>query len=187
MYGIFSGCYSDWHVHGYFKDIELANKFCALKNKCCNSDHFYIREIEDLEGIIDLSKICIKYEFIISIKNKGNGWEVIDNRGHDYYEPYESKHYRSNAIVDYCDNFILFKINIDKFDFDVAMRIALDYLYRLLAMDDNGKIKQENVELMDKQFKAAEEERIRLENEEKEKKKELTELKRLLEKYPDEI
>ena len=63
VYGVFSGCYSDWSVHGYFNSKEDADKYCCVCNKNGEYDNYYVKPLENLENEIDLSSISLKYCF----------------------------------------------------------------------------------------------------------------------------
>ena len=32
VYGVFSGCYSDWYIVGYFNNRDDAEKYCCMRN-----------------------------------------------------------------------------------------------------------------------------------------------------------
>jgi hypothetical protein len=50
VYGIFSGAYSDWNVHGFLEDKDKAQKYCAIQNQGLDSyDSYYIIEIERMD------------------------------------------------------------------------------------------------------------------------------------------
>ena len=74
-------------------------------------------------------------------------------------------------------------MNIDKDNRKLSEKIAQDYLYQLLAYDNNKKINQKYVELMNKQFLEPYKIREELKKQEELRKKELSELERLKAKY----
>lgn len=60
VYGIFSGCYSDWSVHGYFKDRDSAEKYCAKLNQKENEwDEYYVKNLPEIDE--DVKDVKLKY------------------------------------------------------------------------------------------------------------------------------
>ena len=49
VYAIFSGAYSDWHVHGYFTNPDDAYAFCEFHNNNKDEyDEYYVVPIEEM-------------------------------------------------------------------------------------------------------------------------------------------
>ena len=182
IYGIFSGCYSDWSVHGYFDNKEESEKYCCVCNGNGKYDTYYVKPLENLKGEKDLSSISLKYEYCIAFE------KIKDIKGVPQYFSREIDHQcyiedelRYNKI----EHFYFeekFYINIDHDDYNLAQKIAQDYFAQLRSYGD-GEILQENIDLMNDAFKAPYLEKKRLEEVAKLKEKELAELARLKEKY----
>lgn len=60
IYGIFSGCYSDWDVHGFLEDKEEAMKYCAIQNERRSEyDSYYVVKIDKLN--VKMADVKLKY------------------------------------------------------------------------------------------------------------------------------
>ena len=67
VYGIFSGEYSDWAVHGFLTNKEEAMKYCAFKNSqnyeepndVYNYGNYYTKELSKI--YTDVQKIELRY------------------------------------------------------------------------------------------------------------------------------
>ena len=46
VYGVFSGCYSDWYIVGYFNNREDADKYCCI----CGNGDYYVEPLKDLNN-----------------------------------------------------------------------------------------------------------------------------------------
>ena len=80
IYGIFSGAYSDWQIHGYMIDKDEAEKYCALKNKDSDDwDNHYIVNIDNIHA--DVKDVKLKYyhevvfDFNDGMRNEPNRYE----------------------------------------------------------------------------------------------------------------
>lgn len=63
VYGVFSGCYSDWEVHGYFEKKTDAEAYCKMKNKNIEyeSQDYYVKPMLNLaDGDPDVYRL---YEY----------------------------------------------------------------------------------------------------------------------------
>lgn len=65
IYIIFSGCYSDWQVHGYMTDKTEAEKYCALKNSKGGNwgNDYYIIELNHIYA--DVKDVRLKHYHIV--------------------------------------------------------------------------------------------------------------------------
>lgn len=78
VYGVFSGYFSNWNIHGYFNTLEEAEKYCALRNKNLEYyyDNYYVVKIPKIEA--DVSNIKLKYyheiifDFDTGMRNEPN-------------------------------------------------------------------------------------------------------------------
>ena len=104
VYGVFSGQYSDWHVHGYFEDKVAAQKYCAKKNlhkenydddeeESWYSHHtYYVKDIPNLiNNNYDTSDVKLRYYHTVMF-DIGKGMRK-DPDGYSFYtgtqkEPY---------------------------------------------------------------------------------------------------
>lgn len=138
IYGIFSGAYSDWSIHGYFSSAEDAFKYCAEQNeklKCESYDSFYPLEIPCLDGTpICPPKFKYKYRFVFRRDKKEKCWLADDfeynNIGiSEKEEPSPSIQDKQNGVYPWISVTVYLKsINIER-----AKKIAQDYLYMYLA------------------------------------------------------
>lgn len=176
VYGVFSGCYSDWEVVGYFNNRLDADKYCAayVDGDC------YVKEIKNLQNDKDLSKITLKYNHEIVFDSKGDKWVMRDEPNR--YTCYISDELRPNNIRN-CRFWVAFCVNIESDNRKLAEKIAQDYLYQLLAYGDGRKVDDKHVKLMNDQFIAPYQLKEKQMKEEKLRQKELAELARLKAKY----
>ena len=77
-------------------------------------------------------------------------------------------------------------VNLDERNLEKAQKIAQDLVYKYLAMFDN-KFSEKNIQEFNKILSHDEDEREEKKKQEKIREKELAELKRLQEKYKNEI
>lgn len=144
VYGIFSGEYSDWNVHGYFIDKSLAEKYCALKNRSLDEysscfDNYYVYELNNIQDDVKgLEDIELKYyhEIVIDYNRDKNG--IIRN------EPDRYKYYigeiKKGKIRTYLNGWISFSINSNTTDRERVEKIALDLFneFKWLIEEFNG-------------------------------------------------
>lgn len=133
VYGIFSGQYSDWDVHGYFTDEELAEKYCALKNRGLVDDEFsscydsyYVVELDNIQDNTNgLKDIELKYyhEVLIDYKNYGNDGTVRDEPNR--YTSYCGED-KPIKIRTYFSGWISFSVTSNSTDRTKAEKIAID-------------------------------------------------------------
>ena len=127
VYGIFSGCYSDWSVSGYFTNLDEAEKYCAFMNeKLDDYDEYYVRVLESMDGDVDVTKIILAYEHEVVFDLKEDKYIMRDEpTRYDYYTGVK----RKNSIR-YGNRYgwISFKINLDNNDRKLAEKIAQDTL-----------------------------------------------------------
>lgn len=171
--------YSDWQIYGYFSNRVDADKYCvAHPEKEC-----HVEIIPCFDNQEDLSNIVLKYEHEIVFDKLNNTWVMRNEPGR--YETYMADYLRSNVIRGNKFNNIYtlsFTVNISKDDRKLAEKIAQDMLYQFLDFCNNEPnekfIKDMNIILS-----AEETARLAKEQEKQIRQNELSELKRLKEKY----
>lgn len=85
VYGIFSGCYSDWSVHGFFTDIDKAERYCALQNKDGDGwDEYYVMELNEIDAQVSDVKLKYYYDMCVRFTENPNKY-TIDEPSYDYY------------------------------------------------------------------------------------------------------
>ena len=127
VYGIFSGQYSDWSIHGYFTDENKAEKYCAKMNiededKGYWNDYYYIVEIANMEEniIMDYDNIKLLYEHeVVFDFDKG-----IRNEP-DRYNYYTGK-LKENSIIYRYNTWVAFTINTNSIDRNIVEKITQD-------------------------------------------------------------
>lgn len=182
IYAVFYGYYSDWNCLGYFTNREDADKYAHLLGE----DHF-VKVLKNLENDKDLSAVSVQYEFRVQFQKTENGWSVFRFDGiDDEYTCHAQDELTYNQITWTGNNWITFHINIDKYDRKRAEKIAQDYLYTLLNLG-NGEIADEAVKEMNDKWKEPYLAKQKADAEAKQKEEELKELRRLQEKYKDEL
>lgn len=65
IYAIFSGEYSDWNVHGYFTDLEIAEKYCTFMNNKGAGD-YYIVNLEEKKVDFDIESVQPEYKWVFN-------------------------------------------------------------------------------------------------------------------------
>ena len=61
IYGVFSGCYSDWRIIGYFENEDDAEKYVASHNDIEDKyDEYYILEINNLKLTEEQKNLKVK-------------------------------------------------------------------------------------------------------------------------------
>ena len=123
VYGVFSGCYSDWNVHGYFKTRDEAEKYCAIQNRKNIYDKYYVKNLPEITA--DVSDISLRYyhEVVFDFK-RGMRNEP------DRYEYYIGERKPSKTVYNVFpsgDGWIAFSFDCDKRD--RAEKIAQDKYY----------------------------------------------------------
>lgn len=131
IFGIFSGAYSDWQIHGYMTDRDEAEKYCALKNKEYNDkwDAYYVMDINYMNTNIKYVDVKLKYyhevvfDFNKGMRNEPDRYEyyIGENR-----EPTNKCNIFRNG-----DGWICFCLNADSRE--KAEKIAQDKYYQFLA------------------------------------------------------
>lgn len=127
VYGVFSGCYSDWSVHGYFNSKEDADKYCCVCNKNGEYDNYYVKPLENLENEIDLSSISLKYEYCIVFTKRNsmkNGIKSVPQYSSCEldYQCYTGDEFRYNKIEYYDPNTTRICVNIDSDDYKFSSK-----------------------------------------------------------------
>lgn len=183
IYLVIENDYGNKTVMGYFTDREDADKYCAKHSEY----NYIIKPIACYDKREDLSDVKLKYEYRI-VFDRANGLWIIVSKNEPYYKAYCSEYLRSNSI--HCDisnsankaEVVEIFVNTENNDIKLAEEIARDLLSKFLEMcnEQLPKVAAKNMNVL---LSAAENERIRKQEEEELKQKELAELKRLKEKY----
>ena len=109
IYGIFSGAYSDWNVHGYIADKDEAEKYCALKNKQNDNewDRYYVIEINNIHANVKDVKLKYYHEVVFDfndgMRNEPDRYEYYigkDRKPSAQYNVYKN----GNGWVAFCFN-----------------------------------------------------------------------------------
>ena len=89
IYGIFSGCYSDWNIHGYFESREEAERYCALKNRADKREDYWDSEyyIIDASHINEnIEDVSLNYYHEVVFDFRGNEGEIRkEPNRYEYY------------------------------------------------------------------------------------------------------
>ena len=123
VYGIFSGQYSDWNIHGYFTNKNKAEKYCAkmnIKNEW--DDIYYATEIKNIQESVsmDYDSIKLSYEHeVVFDFDKGMRNEP------DRYNYYAVK-LKENSIIYRYNTWVAFTINTNSTDRNIVEKIAQD-------------------------------------------------------------
>ena len=175
IYLVMYAYYSDWEIYGYFTNREDAEKYVV---KYPEKDLF-IKEVSSFDNKEDLRGIKVRYEKPIIFQKDINSWSCLDSG-----DPilYQSQFARSNHIEYSRFDWVRVWVNTEKNDIDLQMKIAQDIFYQFLESCD-GNITKKAIGEFNKILSAEEDARKEAEKQEKIKKKELAELKRLKEKY----
>lgn len=179
IYIVMEGQYSDWRIIGYFMSKDNAERFCVLQDS--KYDRPYVRVVDCLDGVIDLSDVEVLYEHEVVFDRRG-GTMVMRNEP-NRYRVYGGDNRANNIKVSPCSyEWICVKVNQREFNRKKAEKIAQDIMYEYLALacefKDNDAEYAINYRLSAPQ-RAREEERKAAELREKE----MTELARLKQKY----
>ncbi len=94
IYGIFSGAYSNWQIHGYVTDRNEAEKYCAFKNsKDSDSwNQYYVVDINHIHS--DVKDIKLKYyhtvtfDFDTGMRNEPDRYEYYIGENREPYAKY---------------------------------------------------------------------------------------------------
>ena len=184
IYVVMYAYYSDWHIYGYFSNRVDADKYCvAHPEKEC-----HVEVVPCFDDQEDFSNIVLKYEHEIVFDKSNGTWVMRDEP--DRYEMYMADYLRSNSIkgIDYNNRcpWLSFKVNISKDNRKLAEKIAQDMLYQFLDFCNNEP-SEKFINDMNKILCADETASLNKQKEEEIKQKELAELKRLKEKYKNNI
>lgn len=175
IYLVMYAYYSDWEIYGYFTNREDAEKYVVKYPE----SELFIKEVPCFDNKENLRGIKVRYEKPIIFRRNKTSWDCSDNG-----EPilYQSQFARSNHVEGGQFDWVRVWVNIEKNDIDLQMKIAQDIFYQFLESCD-GNITQKAIGEFNKILSAEEDARKEAEKQEKIKKKELAELKRLKEKY----
>jgi hypothetical protein len=129
IYGIFSGAYSDWQIHGYMTNRDEAEKYCALKNSKNNYgwNQYYVVDINHI--YTDVKDIKLKYyhtvtfDFDIGMRNEPYRY--------NYYVGEDRKPYAKYNTFKDGSGWVSFSFNCE--DREKAEKIAQDKYFQFLA------------------------------------------------------
>lgn len=136
IYGIFSGEYSDWNVHGFFEDKIKAEKYCAYQN--CD---YYVLELGNIESglTMNFDNVKLLYEHEIVFDFKFALQDIEMRKEPERYRYYTGK-LRPN-FIDYNKQYgwISFHINTDSSGRNKAEKIAQDlyFQFKYYYAEDN--------------------------------------------------
>ena len=179
IYVVMHAYYSDWQIYGYFSNRVDADKYCVTHpEKEC-----HIEVVPCFDEQEDFSNIVLKYEHEIVFYKRDGTWVMRDEPNR--YKIYMADYLRSNSIKG--NNFnniyaLSFNVNISKDDRKLAEKIAQDMLYQFLDFCNNEP-SEKFINQMNIILSAEETARLAKEQEEQIRQNELSELKRLKEKY----
>lgn len=187
VYAIVHGCYSDWNLDGFFTTEEEAEKYVVANSYDSDYSDPYIMEMTCMDGEQDLSGVVVKYESTVWFgRNDEGSW---DCQLQDSPTLYQAQYLRSNSItVDQraptgtLPRWINVYVNTTRNDKEIVKKIAQDIFYQFLNECD-GKPTKEAVSEFNKILSAEEDSRNAAETEKKLRLEELSELKRLKDKY----
>ncbi len=149
IYAVVSGYYSDYTVNGYCTTRELAEKYCALRNKGVD-DSYRAEELECFDDVgSQVEKIWFVYCF--SFERLKSGWRVTpissDNYStdHCHREPDISDRRFIRQYPGHDSNNIWVKVWVDKQDIEKARKIAIDafYMWRADEALQSSTVKEE--------------------------------------------
>ena len=84
IYGVFSGCYSDWRIIGYFENKDDAEKYVVSHNNITDEyDEYYILTINNLKLTEEQKNIKVKQYHTVVFDYK-NGKFVMRNEPNRY-------------------------------------------------------------------------------------------------------
>jgi len=136
IYGIFSGCYSDWSGHGYFNTLDEAEKYCAIKNSGSKDswDKYYVINLEQIMADVSRVKLKCYHEVVFDFDS---GMRQEPKR----YEYYTGNEERSSKITyntfRNSNGWISFQFNCESRE--KAEKIAQDrYSEFLVYYSENG-------------------------------------------------
>lgn len=144
IYGIFSGCYSNWEIHGYMTNREEAEKYCALKNYEDNNKwhQYYVVDINHIH--LNTKDIKLKYYHEV-IFDFDTGMRDEPNR-YEYYIGEDKKPYAKYNIFNNGSGWVCFCFNCK--NREKAEKIAQDKYFQFQAYKSQFGIKKA-AELMD--------------------------------------
>jgi len=127
VYGIFSGEYSDWVVHGYFTDRGRAEQYCAKLNFDQDYDEYYVKDISEIDSDIGANEKLQYYHTVIFDFDKG-----MRNTPNDYIYYIGSRRKEESVYNSFGKNngWICFHLNADSRK--KAEKIAQDKYYMFI-------------------------------------------------------
>ena len=132
IYGIFSGAYSDWNIHGYMTDRDEAEKYCAFMNKKYNNnnndwDSYYIMDINHIRANVKDVKLkyfhTVVFDFDTGMRNEPDRYKYYIGEDKEPFNKYNT--FRGGG------GWVSFYFNCDSRE--KAEKIAQDKYYQFLA------------------------------------------------------
>lgn len=146
VYGIFSGAYSDWSVHGFLEDEEKARKYCAVQNERLGEDSYdsyYIVEIDKMD--VEIKDVKLKYYYTVTFRFDSSPTKyTMDESYYDYYIGEDKKSYTKYNNRGW--GWISFHFNADTKE--KAEKIAQDKYAQLLYHYSENNDFDESAKLM---------------------------------------
>lgn len=146
VYGIFSGAYSDWNVHGFLEDKEKARKYCAVQNERLGEDSYdsyYIVEIEKMD--VEIKDVKLKYYYDVTFRFDSSPTKyTMDEASYDYYIGENKKPY--TKYNNHVWGWISFHFNAETKE--KAEKIAQDKYAQLLYYYSENNDFDESAKLM---------------------------------------
>jgi hypothetical protein len=108
VYGIFSGAYSDWSVHGFFESEDEAMVYCAIKNQGLDEyDKYYIMPLSKINAKIPDIKLNYFHTVVFDFNN---GMRSEEDR-YDYYIGEDKPSFTKYNVFKNNDGWISFSFN----------------------------------------------------------------------------
>lgn len=178
IYLVVEGQYNGWSIVGYFTNKDDAERFCVLRNN--TYDEPYVKEVDCLDGGVDLSKVKVLYEHEVMF-NRLNGTMVMRNEP-DRYVIYGGD-IQANSVFALGNCWVKVNVNQQEFNREKAEKIAQDILYQYLELSNGELYDQEALRAINYKLSAPQRAREEERKADELRKTELAELERLKTKY----
>lgn len=157
IYGIFSGEYSDWNIHGYFEDRDKAEKYCALKNRRVldtddeeeeywYSDSYYVLDINNINEKVEDISLNYYHEVVFDFRGNEGAMRVEPDRYEYYIGEDKKSNIRWNTFKD-GSGWISFSFNCNSRE--KAEKIAQDKFAQILYTKQEVGSWRKTFELME--------------------------------------
>ncbi len=140
--------YSDRQIYGYFTNRADAEKY-VVSHADSNLSIHRVECYDDLAN--DMADIVVKYKFPVIFRHDKTSNSWVCNKNADNPEIYQAPILQPNHLETlYHNDWIRVWVHLDKYDWDLAIKIAQDILYQYMyecggdstdqAMEDFNKI-----------------------------------------------